>query len=108
MTAASGPSPMATVKMSTHKMVGTARMMDMMILMMLLASLFERLLAAASPKTSAMAAAPKVVSTVKAKVTKSSFTSVAYWKCPSTCGCVAMVAKLVRQSRSACPRSTLP
>ena len=71
ITAASEPSPMATVNTRTQIIVGTERMIAITVLMMLLTNLFDRLLAARSDSTSAMSAPPAVASTAMQRVTAS-------------------------------------
>ena len=107
-TAASGPSPIATVKISTHKMVGTARNSDITALMAFEATRFDRFMAAQSPKTKAITAPSTVVSVARANETKRPSTKSGRVKCPPSPGCVSMVAESPRAFDVASKRGVSP
>ena len=108
MTAASGPSPMATLNTSTHRMVGTARATLMSTLMALLAARFDRLDAARSPSTKAIAAPMNVVSSASASETNRPSTTSGSVKCPPRPGCSIMVRKSSTAAAIAAGNATFP
>ena len=108
MTAASGPSPMATENTSTHRMVGTARATLMSTLMALLAARFDRLDAARSPSTKAIAAPMNVVSSASASETNRPSTTSGSVKCPPRPGCSIMVRKSSTAAAIAAGNATFP
>ena len=108
ITAASGPSPMATVKTSTHRIVGTARKKDMSALITLLSGLFDRLTAANRLNTKAITAPMNVVSTARANDTKRPVTTSASVKCPASPGCSIIMRKSSAARESAAKKETLP